>query len=230
VFLDFNLVTVEWSVREITIQDKYEITLTTTFQTDVPAAVVVMEPASVTLPTMKPGEVFYGEINLTNYGLIRADTVAFAAPPTDAFFRFEFLKDVPTSLEAKQRVTIPYRIVSLSSLDNPTGTGGGCFTYQRDARVTYEFICANGVSRASSTTTSWFYTYGACLSAGGSTTTTAGSGGVGGGSIGSIGGGAPSFTPLPGVSCMPKPPCDTCCIGCGAGGSGGPSGGPTSMQ
>jgi hypothetical protein len=237
VFLDFNLVTVEWSVREITLQDKYEIILTSTFQTDVPAAVVVMEPSGVTLPTMKPGEVFFGELNLTNYGLIRADTVAFTPPATDGFFRFEFLKDVPTALEAKQRVTIPYRIVSLSSLDNPSGTGGGCFTYQRDARVGYEFFCANGTKRPSSTTTSWFYTYGTCLSAGGGTTSGGsggsggtGGGGVGGGSIGSIGGGAPSNTPLPGVKCIPKPPCDTCCIGCGPGGSGGPSGGPMSSQ
>ena len=50
IFLDYNLVTVEWSVREITIQDRYEITLNATFETDVPAAVVVMQPASVNLP------------------------------------------------------------------------------------------------------------------------------------------------------------------------------------
>ncbi len=49
VFLEYNLVTVEWEVNEIVIQDKYEILLTATFETDVPAAVVVAEPMSITL-------------------------------------------------------------------------------------------------------------------------------------------------------------------------------------
>src|SRR5690606_15629519 len=66
VFLEYNLITVEWSVREITIQDRYEITLNATFETDVPAAVVVMQPSSVNLPKMKAGDVYYGELALTN--------------------------------------------------------------------------------------------------------------------------------------------------------------------
>ncbi|MCP4692730.1 MAG: carboxypeptidase regulatory-like domain-containing protein, partial [Desulfobacterales bacterium] len=73
VFLDYNLVTVEWDVTETTIEDKYEIVLTATYQTDVPAAVVIIEPVSVTLPDMKPGDVFNGESVLTNHGLVRAD-------------------------------------------------------------------------------------------------------------------------------------------------------------
>lgn len=59
VFLEYNLVTVEWEVTEITIEDRYEITLQTTFATDVPAAVVVAEPASATVPYMQPGDVYY---------------------------------------------------------------------------------------------------------------------------------------------------------------------------
>jgi len=47
VFLNYNLVTVEWEVNEITIEDTYEITLNTTFETDVPAAVVIAEHVCV---------------------------------------------------------------------------------------------------------------------------------------------------------------------------------------
>jgi hypothetical protein len=41
VFLTYNLVTVEWSVTETTIKDKYEVALNITYETNVPAPVVV---------------------------------------------------------------------------------------------------------------------------------------------------------------------------------------------
>ncbi len=80
VFLEYNLVTVEWEVNEITIEDTYEILLSATFETDVPAAVVVAEPLSVTLPDMEKGDVYLGEFTLTNHGLIRADDLDIPLP------------------------------------------------------------------------------------------------------------------------------------------------------
>lgn len=123
VFLTYNLITVEWSVREITIQDRYEITLTATFETDVPAPVVVLSPTSVNLPVMNEGEVFYGTLTLQNYGLVRADNVRQILPASDPYFRYEFLAPVPTELEAKQRVTLPYRVVAVKSLGGSTASG-----------------------------------------------------------------------------------------------------------
>ncbi len=218
VFLDFNLVTVEWSVREITLQDKYEIILKATFQTDVPAAVVVMEPASVTIPTMKPGDVFYGEINITNYGLIRADHVAFTPPKSDAFFRFEFLKEVPTSLEAKQRVTIPYRIVSLVSLDQPSSTGGGCFLYQAIVTIVGDYVCVNGVLTRTGSSTIFTVNYGVCSGTPPPTNPiTSGNGGPDAGGFNGPGG--PDFISLPSAACVPPGPCNSaCCNGNGTGG------------
>ena len=107
VFLEYNLITVDWSVREITIEDRYEIILNATFETDVPAAVVVLQPSSVNLPKMNLGEMFFGELTLINFGLIRADHVRQQLPQSDAYFRYEFLVDVPSSLEAKQRSPFP---------------------------------------------------------------------------------------------------------------------------
>jgi len=109
VFLKYNLISVEWSVKEITIQDRYDITLNATFETDVPAPVVVIQPASINLPKMGVGDVYFGELTLTNYGLVRADHVIQQLPSSDGFFRYEFLVDVPSTLAAKQRLTIPYR-------------------------------------------------------------------------------------------------------------------------
>ncbi|NHZ66195.1 Ig-like domain-containing protein [Massilia genomosp. 1] len=148
VFLNYNLVTVEWSVREIAIQDRYEITLNQTFETNVPAAVVVLQPAGINLPKMAPGDVYYGELTLTNYGLYRADNVQQRLPTNDRYFRYEFLVDVPPALEAKQRVSLPFRVIALESLDGAVSTGvasgGGCAGYSNGYGVVCEYICANG--------------------------------------------------------------------------------------
>jgi fibronectin type 3 domain-containing protein len=226
IFLEYNLVTVEWTVREITIEDRYEIILNATFETDVPAAVVVMEPASVNLPAMKPGEVFQGELTLTNYGLIRADNVKQQLPTSDQFFKFEFLVAPPESLEAKQRVRIPYRVTALTSLEQSgDATGGGCFTYTNVAVTSYEWVCANGTLARGKAQTTWArIATSTCpatpgipgLPGGGG-----GSGGAGGGPLGGTGGG---YTELQGL-----PPCVKCSVVCdrcnapgmGGGGSGG---------
>ena len=113
VFLEYTLISVEWDVREVTIEDRYEITLNATFETDVPAPVVVLQPTSINLPKMAAGEVFQGELILTNYGLVRADDVTASLPSEDSYFKYEFLAQPPTTLEAKQRVRLPYRVIAL---------------------------------------------------------------------------------------------------------------------
>ena len=223
VFLDYNLITVEWSVREITIQDRYEIILNATFETDVPAAVVLLQPSSVNLPKMNVGEVFYGELSLTNFGLIRADHVRQTLPKTDAFFRYEFLVDVPSTLDAKQRITIPYRIVALQSLEgaasSATATGGGCYSYGNNTNVNYDYTCSNKTTTSGSTGTSWGSgSNSSCPGGGGGGGGGSGGGGGGGWGGSGFGGGGSSYQSMPGV-----PPCNKCDGKCckGGGGSGG---------
>ncbi|MGK5029321.1 PKD domain-containing protein [Janthinobacterium sp. MDT1-19] len=179
VFLNYNLITVEWTVREIAIEDRYEINLNTTFETDVPAAVVLLEPASVNLPRMRAGDVYFGELTLTNYGLVRADNVTQVLPASDAMFRFEFLVEVPPVLGAKQRVTIPYRVIALQSPDaaasgaNASG-GGGCGGHSYSTRVSCSYVCANGATSSGGSSALWTYGNGYSGSCGG------GDGGAGG--------------------------------------------------
>jgi hypothetical protein len=45
----------EWSVREITIEDHYEINLNATYETDAPASVLLRQPLSINLPKMSWG-------------------------------------------------------------------------------------------------------------------------------------------------------------------------------
>lgn len=116
VFLDYQVISIEFSVTETTIRDVYDIVLEATYQTQVPAPVVLLKPMSINLPAMQPGEEITGELSLSNYGLVRADDVQFALPQSDENFRYEFFGQLPTQLAAKSRVTIPYRITSLKAL------------------------------------------------------------------------------------------------------------------
>ncbi|RJP79798.1 MAG: hypothetical protein C4522_09325, partial [Desulfobacteraceae bacterium] len=220
VFLDYNLVTVEWEVTEITIQDKYEITLNTTFETNVPAAVVIASPSSVSLPRMKAGDVYNGEFTLTNHGLIRADNLTIAFPTSDNNFKYEILGGIPAGIAAKARITIPYKITCLVSLEaDDEGTGGGCSPYVRCGKIDYDYICANGKQTESQTTYCVTYTP-TCSSVSGGTPPTFSTGGGSttvndGTSGGSVSNPAPAATPLggSGLQCYPPPgrkECDLC--------------------
>lgn len=116
VFLDYQVVSIEFSVTETTIRDVYNVTLEASYQTQVPAPVVLLEPMSINLPALQQGEEFTGELTLSNYGLVRADDVKFALPQSDENFKYEFFGQLPTQLAAKSRVSIPYRITSLQAL------------------------------------------------------------------------------------------------------------------
>lgn len=160
VFLNNTVITVEWNVREITIEDRYDITLSATFETDVPVAVVVLAPSSVNLPKMAAGDVYFGELSLTNHGLVRADKLQQTLPRSDPYFRFEFLTTVPSSLGPKERVTLPYRVIALQSLESAsssaTASGGGCHNYNNSTTVESECECANGATSKGATSTNWF--------------------------------------------------------------------------
>jgi len=207
VFLDYNLVTVEWSVTEITIQDKYDIVLTAVYETNVPAAVVVIEPASVTLPAMQAGDVFNGEFTLTNYGLIRADDLSLSLPPDDQYFKYEALAALPDSLAAKQRITVPYRVTCLKSLEpdaDGQATGGGCGGYRTCSQVGYGYYCANGVWTRSAVRHCWTRGWGSCSGGAGNRRVTWI--GIGDFSRGSVSMPAARPTSIEGPKCFREPP------------------------
>jgi len=110
VALEVTLVEVEWSVKEITIEDRYEILVKQTFETSVPTAVIVVEPALSNLPVLQPGEVYNGEFTITNYGLIKATFTGLTFPDTFDEYEVEVFDTVPDELKAMQRVVVPYRI------------------------------------------------------------------------------------------------------------------------
>lgn len=162
VFLDYNLIRLDWSVNEITISDSYEITLRATFETDVPAAVVMLEPTTIPLPEMEAGDVFHGELTMTNYGLIRAFDVNFRPQQSDEFFQIEYLTDViPDSLAPKEVVVIPYKVTALKSLEQQDASGGGCGVYSNCSACDAKSSCPTGISETN-TSSCMTRSYGSC--------------------------------------------------------------------
>ena len=217
VFLDNSLITVEWSVTEITIEDRYEITLEATFETDVPTAVVVMEPMSFNLPVMKAGEIFNAEVKLVNHGLIRAENIDFKMPADTEHLKYELLIDpaeIPEILEAKTFFTIPFRVIQLTPFapDEEDGSGGGCYSYADRLSANYSTPCpTRDIYR--STGASINHNSGSCSSGTGmggpviwggfGGPSGGGGGGVGGGSYGGGSSGGYSSPSRSGISGLP---------------------------
>ncbi|WP_332309430.1 fibronectin type III domain-containing protein [Pseudomarimonas arenosa] len=240
-FLDYNLVTVEWSVTETTIRDSYEIVLRAIFETNVPAPVLVVSPAAMTIPQLSPGDVFQGEFTIKNEGLIQAQEMQLLLPTQDAFFRMEFLSELPSVIRAKQTIRMPFRLIALQPWPPTSGDAGGggvCASYYMTIGIGGAYDCANGTQRSTANTFTLSRLVGS--GCGGS------SGGSGGGEVGggpaAPGGACESWPPymprggacraaggpisvLTGDACAP--PCDDCGEGggFGAGGGGGGAGG-----
>ncbi len=250
VHLQYQTISIDFSVTETTIPDVYDINLEATFQTQVPAPVVLLEPLSINLPELQIGEEHTGELTLTNYGLIQAEDVVFKPPQSDEYYRYEFLADIPKVLAAKQRVVIPYRVTAVKL--HPKGIGftsakagdftavqralantfsskaSSCSSYSVWATAECSFECVNG-ERENRVV---FSQYSRLVGTGTSCTGGGGAGGAGGGGWGGGGGGGwgggsggGSGTQLP-LAPQCTPHCrGECCAGAGSGPGGGGGGG-----
>jgi len=145
-FLDFVLINVEWSVQEITLEDRYEIVLNAVFETNVPGAVVVAEPASVTLPDMDPGDVYYGEFTLTNHGLIKAEDLEVFKPSASGSFSYELLEGLPAELAPNESIRVPYRVImtDLIEADPGAGAGASCMSGSGTFSAFFSSLCPSG--------------------------------------------------------------------------------------
>lgn len=160
IFLEYQTINIEFSVTETTIQDIYDITLNATFNTQVPAPVVVIEPLSINLAGMQIGEEKTGQITITNYGLVQADNLVFNPPKTDNHFKYEFFGEVPTVLAPKSRIVIPYRVTALdgsqtkrldtkatilqSTLLKMPRDASNCSSYSAGYGAKYQSDCSSG--------------------------------------------------------------------------------------
>lgn len=191
-FMPASVVSYNWTVVPTNVVDEYKITIEATFQTNVPAPVVVLEPTHIDLATLElPAQI---DFTVTNYGLITAQNVRFSAagfPGLDVIPLVTDLGDLPGGCTAADpfgpcRVTIPTLFIPTE--DTPRA---GCNSGFVEA--CWDLVCGDKT-----------YTYCGRSPFGTGCPITPGGGGGGGGG-GAIGG---AYFPPSGVGI--SLPCDFC--------------------
>ncbi|XP_041350118.1 uncharacterized protein LOC121369231 isoform X2 [Gigantopelta aegis] len=110
IFLQRIAVKYTWTVTPTTFEDKYIITLDSTFETRVPMPVVTIEPVEVNLIPYEEGKKTVMEFLLRNHGLIRADNVRFQLPVSHPSLKFTQTIEIIGSLEANTSLVVPIRV------------------------------------------------------------------------------------------------------------------------
>ncbi len=104
-FLNYQAITFSWTVVPTAVQDQYDITLTTQFETNVPVPIVTIDMPK-TMPQLSGSDVYAFNATLTNHGLITAKDVTLNLPNGDA--EYEFVTNyVPADLLAQQSIQVP---------------------------------------------------------------------------------------------------------------------------
>ena len=128
-FLSRQTVQYTWTVVPTQIQDQTLITVTTEFEANVPASVVVPSPASLDLaPLDQPGKFMDVPLTLANYGLIAVHNVSISIG-SHPLYQFELVTRNIGTLPAHGTVTVPMRITRLqptsaNALVRPMDAGG----------------------------------------------------------------------------------------------------------
>ncbi|KQP49886.1 CARDB domain-containing protein [Pseudorhodoferax sp. Leaf274] len=107
IFLDRQLVSYSWNVVPVDIQDRYQIKLESTFETEVPVPVITVD--ALKMPVILPGVTSTITIKVTNHGLIQAEDVRINVP-NDDLFEIVALTNVIDILPAKSTVEVPITI------------------------------------------------------------------------------------------------------------------------
>jgi len=118
VFIQFQAITYSWDVIQTTVEDKYEVSLTTKFETNVPKPVVLIDIPDK-LPALSFNEEFAFIITLTNKGLITAKNVALNFP-THPLYEFSTTyqpSDIPANSSINVFVIMRHKkVIQKSSL------------------------------------------------------------------------------------------------------------------
>lgn len=108
--LSYEAITVNWDVEETEVEDEYDIKTTLTYETNVPAPVVVTTlPEYIPIDSMAPGESRIYYATLTNKGLIAAEGVQLQIPNVE-YVTFESLIEFPIRLLPEQSVSVPFKV------------------------------------------------------------------------------------------------------------------------
>jgi hypothetical protein len=103
-----SLVTINFSVVPVPFTDRYEIKIEQTFETHVPAPVLIVDPPFVEYKDIEPGFEAYFLVNVKNFGLVKAHDVTISSADSGYATLVPLISFVP-ELGAMQSIQVPYR-------------------------------------------------------------------------------------------------------------------------
>lgn len=109
-FLSKNFVTYSWTVEEVEIQERYRISVETTFETDVPAPVITISPSTIDVEGLETlGDSKVLDLTIENQGIIAGEQtlLQFTEHP---FYKIEPLVPDIGQIPAKSKVVVPVRV------------------------------------------------------------------------------------------------------------------------
>ncbi|WP_103123724.1 Calx-beta domain-containing protein, partial [Nostoc cycadae] len=158
-FLSRQTVRYIWNVTPTEIEDKYDITVESVFETDVPIPTVVIDPPLIDLADLQVvGQVMQIDMTLTNYGLIAANNVKFDFG-THPFYKIEPLIEDIGTLEAKSSITVPVIITRIADFDTLQNSSGEISLLAAQpsvpcnvrGQIYYDYICGLPIPVSKST-------------------------------------------------------------------------------
>jgi subtilase family serine protease len=199
-FLSRQVVTYNWTVEPIEIEDRYQITIETTFETVVPIPVVTIEPSVIDLAEITAAETQI-MVTITNHGLLAANNTRLSFPTHPLWEFYPLLTQVGT-LPARSGLRIPLIIrklappVGVPALSRAAKDGdlGPCYT---SAYVCWDLVCGPLTNTYCGTV----YFPNARPGCGGTPPSSGGGGPIGGGGGGGTYVSTPSYSPP--YSCNP---------------------------
>ncbi|MCK6546986.1 carboxypeptidase regulatory-like domain-containing protein [Myxococcota bacterium] len=131
-------VRVEFTVAPTTITDEYDLVLSTTFETTVPAPVLIPVPAVQSF-VLSPGQTMTGELMLYNMGLVSAWNVELR-PQVSTYVELAYAVTQIPEIPAQGAVSIPYT-VHLKTHGSPPPPS--CERQCSGTDVDYEWFCTS---------------------------------------------------------------------------------------
>lgn len=141
VFMNNVFVTFDWTVTPMTITDKYSIKLDATFETNVPAPVITIDPAYQKLE-LEIGSTYVGEYTVKNHGLVALDNVKIEMAGAPGLKVDVLITEIPR-INAQETILIPYRI-TVNPFKSPEPVDG-CSPLPTTVNVGGGYVCAAGV-------------------------------------------------------------------------------------
>ncbi len=158
-FLARQTVQYSWTVVPTQVQDQTTVKIQTTFETNVPVPVITVDPPSIDLTTMQPGETRQINLTVSNHGLIAANDAKLHLP-SDPRYRVTALITDLGAVPAMSSLTVPVIIQRVAGTGPGAQDGGTCsfsfdlswtlvcgdqtFTYGLPITVIVSFNCGGG--------------------------------------------------------------------------------------